>query len=622
MKNSVVKIAVAAPKIRVADVEGNLKECLMLAWQAADHGAKVIVFPELTLTGATAGDLFYQSTLTDAAEAALLEYARRTEKLDIISFIGLPIERGDRLYNAVCAVCHGSVIGVCAATHGTRQFTACDEAEIGLGDEMVILSESTIYESADGALRIYVEVGEDFNDIIPGSAYAAINGANIIVNPIAMQEYLGLAEARRASVCAMSARLCCAYVQAGAGMGESGTDGIYAAPRTVASLGKVVAEADLFGSGIMLAEIDLEEISAARKRNDSFKTMASRDGSFECFDLTVDSDVSVAPAKFPFIAEDEKQRERECELALGIQARSLAGRIERAYAGCCVIGVSGGLDSTLALLAAAGAMDILGRDRKNIIAITMPCFGTTERTKSNALALAEELGCTVRTIDIKEAVSLHFKDIAHAEGDYGVVYENAQARERTQILMDVANAEGGFVVGTGDLSELALGFATYNGDHMSMYGVNASVPKTLMRAMIRHAAKKARLDGKEDLARVLIDVVETPVSPELLPTECGECVQHTESIVGPYELHDFFLYYAVGYGYPKDKILSLAALAFDGEYSEQEIKGYLEVFFRRFFSQQFKRSCLPDGPRVTKISLSPRGAFQMPSDSVSELWRN
>ena len=622
MKNSVIKIALGAPKIRVADVEGNLKECLRLAREAYDKGAKLLVLPELCLTGSTAGDLFFQSALIDAAEDALGEFIRRTEKLDMISFIGLPIMRGDRLYNAVAAVCRGELIGISTAAAGTRHFSAADDMVAVVDGTEVPMHDSILYMSDDGALRIYVEIGDDFKDIIPGSAYAALSGANIILNPTAMTEYLGLADKRRASVAAMSERLSCAYVQAGAGEGESGTDGIFAAPRIVASLGEIILDAELFGEGIVTAEIDLEAISSDRRRRDEFKDSPAKSlqtVEFEIKDLT--HEIEEAPERLPFVPKDEAKRAEACELALKIQSRALAGRIERAYAKCCVLGVSGGLDSTLALLAAAGAMDTLGRDRKSIIAITMPCFGTTERTKSNALSLAEELGCTVRTIDIKDAVTLHFKDIEHKDGDYGVVYENAQARERTQILMDIANAEGGFVVGTGDLSELALGFATYNGDHMSMYGVNASVPKTLMRAIIRQAAKRAELEGKPTLARVLIDVVETPVSPELLPTEAGECVQHTEAIVGPYELHDFFLYYAVGYGYPRERILRLATLAFLGEYGEDEIEGYLDVFYRRFFSQQFKRSCLPDGPRVTKISLSPRGSFVMPSDSVASLFR-
>jgi len=456
--------------------------------------------------------------------------------------------------------------------------------------QRVEIGRNLIYTDADTRANIFVKVGDD-------DVYSK-DGVNLIINPIAMAEYVGLAKARRQYANEVSSALGVALVVAGAGVGESGTDGIYAAPRLVSQSGEVIAEASLFDSEILYAEIDLR---ASRKAD--FEPMAEAE-----------------PVKFPFIPENEKELSEACELAIEIQARALALRIKRAYAKCAVLGVSGGLDSTLAVLVAAKAMDILEMPRNSVIAITMPCFGTTERTKSNALALAEALCCSVRTIDIKAAVNQHFEDISHDKDNYDVVYENAQARERTQILMDVANAEGGLVVGTGDLSELALGFATYNGDHMSMYCVNGSVPKTLMRPMIKHEAESYRARGEEKLCGVLLDVVNTPISPELLPVENGENNQHTENIVGPYELHDFFLYYTVKYGYSPSRIFDMAASVFD-EYGRDDVKRYLGTFVRRFFSQQFKRSCLPDGPRVTEISLSPRGAWQMPSDVSSELWR-
>lgn len=587
-----IKIAVAAPKIRLCEPEYNADVCVECAKEADASGADIIVFPELALTGATAGDLYFQEILTSAAESALAEYIKKTEELSVMSFIGLPVRSENGILNAVVCVSQGDILGVSASGEYDRNFVAPSGEKITLLEKKVDLGRNLIYTDEDTRANIFVKVGDD--TAIPS------DGVNIILNPIATPEYIGLARERRAYARAVSASLGAVFVIAGAGEGESGTDGIYAAPRLVAASGEIISEAKLFDDEILYAEIKLSSVK--RKNINGLEK----------------SDV---PKKFPFIPEDEGQRREACALGLEIQSRALAHRIRRAYARCAVIGVSGGLDSTLAVLAATRAADLLGRSRESVIAITMPCFGTTERTKSNALALAEELGCSVRTIDIKAAVNQHFADISHDENNYDVVYENAQARERTQILMDVANAEGGLVIGTGDLSELALGFATYNGDHMSMYCVNGSIPKTLMREMICYAASCAENEGKPRLAEVLRDVVNTPVSPELLPVTGGENKQHTESIVGPYELHDFFLYYTVKYGYSPAKILSLATAAFP-ERLEEEIRSYLDVFIRRFFSQQFKRSCMPDGPRVTEISLSPRGAWRMPSDVTSTLWRN
>ena len=440
-------------------------------------------------------------------------------------------------------------------------------------------------------VKIFVRIGDD-DAPIP-------SGVDLVINPSATPEYITLAAKRRGAICAASRSLGVSYAYVGAGDGESGTDGIYAGARLVSTGGSVVSEAPLFSPDALLCDVTLGNTEIAPK-------------------TVVDTP---RVTKTPFIPEDKCEREEALELALELQARSLALRLERSYSKTAVLGVSGGLDSTLAVLVAARAMDILSRPREAVIAITMPCFGTTERTKSNALALAEELGCTAKTIDIKAAVMQHFKDISHPADKYDVVYENSQARERTQILMDIANAEGGLVVGTGDLSELALGFATYNGDHMSMYCVNGSVPKTLMRAIIAHAADKALANGEERLSRVLYDVINTPVSPELLPADGTENKQHTEKIVGPYELHDFFLWHTVQSGASPARVLRLATQTFEGEYTEDEIRGYLEIFVRRFYSQQFKRSCMPDGPLVSPISLSPRGAWQMPSDVSGAVWR-
>lgn len=586
------KIAVASPKIKLCNPSYNANICANLAALADKEGADIIVFPELTLTGATAEDLFFQELLISEAEDALTLYANLTAELKVTSFIGLPKEADGFLYNSVAAVCHGEVRGFSASGSAGRHFASAFgvNTTAAVGDKTAPLGHNMIFTCDGIDAEILVKVGDD--------AAFSPGGANLIVNPVATAEYVGLKKQRREYINSLSATLGATVVLSGAGEGESGTDGIYAGARIISKGGVTLAEAELFDEAILYGEVDLSPADAIEP----------------CFE---EKDAAVC---HPFLSEDGEELCENCTLAIELQSRALAMRMERAYADTAVIGVSGGLDSTLAVLVAARAMDILGRKREKVIAITMPCFGTTERTKSNALALAELLGCSVRTIDIKASVSRHFEDIGHREDNYDVVYENAQARERTQILMDVANASQGLVVGTGDLSELALGFATYNGDHMSMYAVNASVPKTFMREIIKNEARIYAERGEEELAKVLLDVVNTPISPELLPTNDGENKQHTEGIVGPYELHDFFLYYTVKYGYSPSKVYELARSAFDG-YESSEIKRYLDIFIKRFFSQQFKRSCLPDGPRVTEITLSPRGSWSMPSDVSAEIWR-
>ncbi len=587
------KIALAAPKIKLCDPSYNAEVCVSFAREADTSGADIILFPELTLTGATAGDLFFQERLVESAEMALAHYIEATRELSVMSFIGAPLFCDGLLYNAVFCISEGEILGISAKGKPSRQFSAMTgDFETTFLGRRTTVGRSLVYSDEETGASIFVKVGDD--------TAISTDNVNLILNPIAEPEYIGANDLRREILIATSAELGTSFAMACAGIGESGTDGIYSGARLVAQSGKIVAEAKPFCED----EIIYSEISLKQNKK--------KEVNYESFEEKLTS--------HPFIPSDDEKRRLAMELALEIQSRALALRIERSYSRCVVIGVSGGLDSTLALLVCARAMDILGRSHENIIAITMPCFGTTERTKGNALLLAEELSCTLRTIDIKAAVNQHFIDISQDAEKFDVVYENSQARERTQILMDVANKEGGLVVGTGDLSELALGFATYNGDHMSMYGVNSSVPKTLMREMINHFAAEYKKEGKERLSKVLYDVVNTPVSPELLPTKDGECDQHTESIVGPYELHDFFLYYTVKFGYSPSKILSLAKEVF--EYSEEEIKTYLKVFVRRFFAQQFKRSCLPDGPRVTEISLSPRTSWQMPSDVSPSLWQS
>ena len=594
-----VKIALVSPSITLCDPEYNATVIAKEAAAAAKAGAGIIAFPELALTGATAGDLYFQEALTDAADSALAELCDATAEIEAVCLVGLPIRQGGTLYNAVCAIYGGEIIGVSAACGYSPKgrFSPAPDGriEITVAGQRTTLGGDLVYGApvgdGDTRVKIFVKIGDD-EAPIP-------DGVNLVVNVAASPEYITLGAARRKAISAASRSLGVAYAYVGAGEGESGTDGLYAGARVVAAGGEIVSEAALFSTDALICDVALDATVSASKMPEEAPRVT----------------------KMPFIPEDEGERSEALSLALEIQARALAHRIERSYSKCAVLGVSGGLDSTLAVLVAARAMDILSRPREAVIAITMPCFGTTERTKSNALTLAEELGCTAKTIDIKAAVTQHFKDISHPEDKYDVVYENSQARERTQILMDIANAEGGLVVGTGDLSELALGFATYNGDHMSMYCVNGSVPKTLMRAIIAHAADKALARGEERLSRVLYDVINTPVSPELLPADGTENKQHTEKIVGPYELHDFFLWHTIKSGASPARVLKLASEAFSGEYTEDEIRGYLEIFVRRFYSQQFKRSCMPDGPLVSPISLSPRGAWQMPSDISSAVWR-
>ena len=618
MKNGFLKLALASPAISIADPAYNADLCINLAREAAENGAKVVLFPELVLSGATVGDLFYQSRLIDKCRAALMKYREETAELDVISFVGFPLRYGSKLYDAVAVVSRGELLGIStrAPMASERYFSSFGDAEyISFSGSDVLVGENIIYSLTGTQAKLFAEIGNNSAAAIPPSFYAAAAGANVILGATAYHEYLNLSEKEERRILEVSERLSAAYAVCAASAGESGTDGVFAGRRMIAEVGETVGCAPLFSEEILYGVIDVEKSDFIRTKKVDFDSLC-RGFAVVDFSLT-ESEINPAPPRrFPFIPESSADREAASALALDIQARALMGRIVRAGAKSCVIGVSGGLDSTLAVLVCERAMELLGRPKTDVLAITMPCFGTSERTKGNALLLAEELGLSVRTIDIKAAVNQHFSDIGQDGETYDVVYENAQARERTQILMDVANKEGGLVVGTGDLSELALGFATYNGDQMSMYSVNGSVPKTLMREIIRCSAKSAYKNGRESLAKVLLDVIETPVSPELLPTEDGkENRQYTETIVGPYELHDFFLYYTVKYGFSASKVHRLACLAFEDKYTEEEISDCQRKFLTRFVTQQFKRSAMPDGPLVTEISLSPRGAFQLPSDA-------
>ena len=627
MKDGLIKIGAVTPKMRLCSVEENVVEMIGAAKQAAAAGVRVLVFPELCLAGASAWDLYLQTTLLEAVEEAVCRFASETAELDMISFIGAPVSVRGALYNAAVAVSAGRVLGV------VPKSSLCDEerryfssaptgvSEVALFGGTVPFGTDILFECQSmPSLLICAEVGSDlFAPISPSGRHTA-SGATVVASPAAILEAVGSRERTRLLVTGASLKGQCAYLLAGAGAGESGTGGVYSAHSVIAERGHLVAESEPYTDGAFVtAVIDLEKIAHDRRR--FFEAKSDGGYTYVPFSLAVtETKIDRAPRALPFVPMTEEGRRVRATEILEIQARALAGRIERSYSKSAVIGVSGGLDSTLALLVTARAFDLLGRDRGQIISVTMPCFGTTARTKGNAEALAEALGTTLRVVDIKEAVDVHFRDIGHGEGVYDVVYENAQARERTQVLMDIANAEGGLVVGTGDLSELALGFATYNGDHMSMYAPNADVPKTLLRHIVGVCAKDAYKKGNTEVARVLCDILDTPVSPELLPPKDGDIAQCTEKIVGPYELHDYFLYYLVRFGFSPSKIYRLAKESFKEVYAPEVVLDWLRIFVRRFFAQQFKRSCLPDGPRVASVSFSPRGDWKMPSDASVAQW--
>ena len=582
MKDGIIRVGATAPGIRVADIGENLKRCIELARCANDGGVKVLVYPELTLVGVTSADLLLQSTVYESAERALAEFAEATSSLDLISFIGLPVMYKGRRYNAVAAVNEGKIIGLTAKQYPTpderRYFSPAptDECEITLAGCLVPFCTDIIYRtSAIPSLAIAVEVGSDSAAAISPARRLSEMGADVIVNPSSAMETVGEAERRELRYRSASLDLSLAYIVSEAGPGESGTDGVYAGRCAIYCSGdKLAAARPYTESEIISAEIDTDRLISERAKNPILLPDGGKSARCVDFFLRVsDTHLSTRIKKNPFLPDGREELAALTRSILDIQSRALAGRIERSYSKGAVIGVSGGLDSTLALLVAVRATDLLGIDRRSVIAVTMPCFGTTARTKSNAERLAESLGVTLKCIDIKASVTRHFEDIGHSPEDYSVVYENAQARERTQVLMDIANMHGALVVGTGDLSELALGWATYNGDHMSMYSVNGGIPKTLMRHLVSAVAEEYGASGESLAAEVLRDVLDTPVSPELLPPRDGEIAQCTEGIVGPYELHDFFLYYLVRYGFSPKKILRLALSAFEGEYDADTVKG-------------------------------------------------
>ncbi len=633
MRYGMINVAAAIPGVRVADVEYNVQQIENLIVQAEGRGAEMIVFPELSLTGYSCQDLFRQQLLLDKAEEGLLVLLDFTRKLDIIAVVGLPVRIGALLYNCAAVVQHGTLLGLVAKTYlpnysefyEKRWFASSADLqpqEIYLaGSPVSVSNEPQVFRTCDG-VGFGIEICEDVWAPLPPSNNLALAGADIILNLSATDELIGKHDYLMSLVSQQSARMICGYVYSSCGFGESTQDVVYGGNALIFENGKLLAQAPRFSlaAQLRIQQIDVDRLRAERQNNTTFRTaqVGARAVVVDCKAITPrDFELIRDVDPHPFIPNDEKMAE-SCEEILNIQTMGLVKRLQHTHSDKAVIGISGGLDSTLALMIVVRAFDCLGLSRKGIIGITMPGFGTTDRTHQNAVALMASLGITQREISIAKAVTQHFEDIGHPMTQHDVTYENAQARERTQILMDVANQVGAMVIGTGDLSELALGWCTYNGDHMSMYGVNGGVPKTLVQYLIRYLAQ---LPTFAEQRATLLDVVDTPISPELMPADSeGNIQQKTEDLVGPYELHDFFLYYMVRYGFSPKKILMLAQHAFRDRYEDSVIRKWLQTFSRRFFNQQFKRSCLPDGPKVGSVSLSPRGDWRMPSDASSTLW--
>lgn len=628
MKDGFIRVAAGTPEIKVADCEYNKNSILALILEAELKHVKILALPELCLTGYTCSDLFLQQALIKGAENALGVLLNSTAGIDMFFTVGLPVYESGKLYNCAAVCCKGHLLALVPKinlpNYGEFYERRWFVSGGGEGKRTYYAGQNT-YFGTDALFRcdtmsklcIGVETCEDLWTAEQPSSKQALNGATVILNLSASDEIASKDSYRRSLVVGQSGRLICGYIYADAGEGESSTDMVFAGHDLIAENGTLLKES-IFDTGLVISELDIDFLSFERMRIGTFNQRSSGDFKEIIFSLGTETTSlmrEVSPT--PFVPHDERARVSRCEEIFRIAALGLKKRMQHTGSKKLVIGVSGGLDSTLAMLISARALDMLGFPRENIIAVSMPCFGTTERTKSNSEVLAQEIRATRRTIIITNAVSQHFADIGHDEKNLNVVYENSQARERTQVLMDIANGVGGLVVGTGDMSELALGWATYNGDHMSMYGVNSGIPKTLVRYLVDYCATVA--DTKE-LASVLRDILATPVSPELLPAENGSISQKTEELVGPYELHDFFLYHMIRRGCEPKKVLRLAEYAFEGEYDRETILKWLRTFISRFFAQQFKRNCLPDGPKVGTLSLSPRGDLKMPSDAVCDLW--
>ena len=630
MRHGFLKTAAVTPKIRVADPADNARAVCECLDECFERKVKLAVLPELCLTAFTCQDLFLQERLLEGAKEALKTVIAHTKGRDTLVFVGLPLEKDGKLYNVAAAIQEGRLLGFVpkrnipnyAEFYEVRHFAAGSmrAEEMEFDGQKVPFGANLLFSCSNmPGLMVGCEICEDVWVADPPSTGLAKAGATVIVNLSASNETVGKDDYRRELLKATSARLIAGYIYASAGEGESTQDLVFAGHNMILENGSILAEARLFQNDMVVSELDLGRLRHERRRMTTFLQEGQENYVKIPFALwPEETSLSRTFAPRPFVPADEALRARRCEEILAIQAMGLKKRYEHTGSQSAVIGVSGGLDSTLALLVTARAFDLLGMNRSRILSVTMPCFGTTSRTYENACRLAEALGSTLREVNIQEAVRVHFRDIGQEEGCHDVTYENGQARERTQVLMDLANRTGGLVIGTGDMSELALGWATYNGDHMSMYGVNVGVPKTLVRHLVRYYADTCQDSA---LREVLLDVLDTPVSPELLPPVDGVISQKTEDLVGPYELHDFFLYYMLRCGFPPSKVYRIAVRAFADSYEEETVKKWLKIFYRRFFSQQFKRSCLPDGPKVGSVALSPRGDLRMPSDAALAVWQ-
>ena len=631
MKDGFIKVAAATPKIKVADPAYNTEEILKIIDETEKNGASILVFSELTISGYTCGDLFLQQPLLTECKNQLLRIVKATENKSMLVVVGCPIVIKQKLYNCAVVISDGSILGIVPKTHlpnysefyELRHFTSGEglEEDLWFGEEFgyVNVAVNQLFKCKEiPELVVACEICEDLWVPLPPSTYHAMAGATVICNPSASVETTTKESYRRSLVSNQSARLLAAYIYADAGEGESTQDVVYSGHHLICENGSVLAEAKRFTNEIIYADIDVQKLAAEPRKMTSFPGGQTDDYFEQEFSLEVkENKITRTFPKAPFVPDNQDERDKRCDEILSLQSMGLKKRLEHTNCKHAVVGISGGLDSTLAVLVTARAFDLLDIPRENLICVTMPCFGTTDRTYQNAVSLIKELGATLKEVRIEKAVRQHFADIGHDENNHDVTYENSQARERTQILMDMANQYNGMVIGTGDMSELALGWATYNGDHMSMYAVNCSVPKTLVRYLVLYYAETTE---NKKLSEVLMDVLDTPVSPELLPPVDGVISQKTEDLVGPYELHDFFLYYMLRFGFPKSKLYRMAKLTFDGVYDDETIKKWLDKFYWRFFSQQFKRSCLPDGPKVGSVAVSPRGDLRMPSDASPTAW--
>ncbi len=629
MFDGFLRVAAATPDIRVADCSFNGASAAALVSEAYEQGVSLLVLPELCLTGYTCSDLFLQESLLDGAGKALMALTESTRDRNMVVLAGLPLTVNGVLYNVAAVLHDGEILGFVPKSYlpTYSEFYEGRHYHSGAGIETEVLFNGRKYPFGTKllfrcrqmpAFTLGIEICEDLWVAQPPSIGHALAGATVIANLSASDETTGKDIYRKSLVSGQSARLVCGYIYADAGEGESSTDLVFGAHNLICENGSSLAESERFHNQMITADLDTSKLVSERRR------MTTWQPNFDSDYRVIEFDLEMHPISLrryidphPFVPDDQADRARRCEEILTIQAMGLKKRLAHTHCQHAVVGISGGLDSTLALLVTVRAFDMLDMDRKQIMAVTMPCFGTTDRTYHNACELVRRLGATLEEVDIKEAVMLHFSDIGQDPSNHDVTYENGQARERTQVLMDIANRLGGMVIGTGDMSELALGWATYNGDHMSMYGVNASVPKTLVRHLVRYCADTA---DSQTLKETLLDILDTPVSPELIPPEDGQISQKTEDLVGPYELHDFFLYHILRFGRHPSKVYRLALQAFEGVYDAATILRWLKTFYRRFFAQQFKRSCLPDGPKVGSVAVSPRGDLRMPSDACAALW--